>query len=269
MECAEIRDALLARDIPSGPRVDEHVAGCAACRELLAEQARLGALLSLAREEERPSPPDFGELGAALGEEQGVRAWLRSRSSIVRTAVSIWSLLLVLTVVVLTRPRADWALYPALRLNVLFALFGLGAFVAIELALRGPLRRARLGSALFALFGLGVPVVAALLPRAHVLHDASLQGKIQHFGERAGACFSWGLLTSAPLAILLYLFNREDRFSKLTAALAGAAAGLGANLTLHAHCAITDPYHLLVAHAALAPAWLLVFLGVARFSRAR
>jgi hypothetical protein len=249
--------------------VEEHLAGCPGCRELLAEHALLGSGLSAARDSADVTPPGFAELERVLASEKGLRAWLRSRPTLVRAAISVWSLLLVLTFFVLTRRRADWELYPALRLNLLFALFGLGAFVAIDFALRGPLRRGRTLYALVALASLAVPVIAALLPRAHTLHDASLQGTISHFGERASGCFTTGLIASAPLAILIYLFNREDRLSPLTAALAAGAAGLGANLVLQAHCAITDPEHLLVGHALLSLGWLLAFLVFGRFSRAR
>lgn len=269
MECAEIRDSLLAHETPAGPLVEEHLAGCPGCRELLTEHALLGSSLALARDSADVAPPGFGELEGALAREKGLRAWFRSRPTLVRAAVSVWSLLLVLTFFVLARRRADWELYPALRLNLLFALFGFGAFIAIDLALRGPLRRGRKLYAAIAALALVVPLIVALLPRAHTLHDASLQGTISHFGERALGCFGIGLLASAPLSILIYLFNREDRLSPLTAALAAAAAGFGANLLLHAHCAITDPEHLLVGHASLSLAWLVAFLAFARFSGAK
>ena len=269
MECAEIRDSLLAQKVPSGSSVEEHLASCPACREVLAERAALGKGLAAARDPAELAAPEFAELERALGREKGLRAWLRSRPTLVRTALSIWSLLIVLTFIVLTRRRPDWELYPALRMNLLFALFAFGAFTAIELALRGPLRHGRKLHAAVAAVSLAVPLIVALLPRAHTLHDASLQGTISHFGERAFGCFTIGLLASAPLAILVYLFNREDRLSPLTAALTAAAAGFAANLALHAHCAITDPEHLALGHALLGLVWLLLLLSARRFSRAK
>jgi hypothetical protein len=249
--------------------VEEHLATCPACRELLAERASLGKGLAAARDAVEPPPPEFAELERSLAREKGLRAWLRSRPTLVRAAVSIWSLLLVLTFFVLTRRRPDWELYPALRLNLLFAVFAFGAFLAIDLALRGPLRHGRKLHAAVAAVSLAVPMIVAFLPRAHTLHDASLQGTISHFGERVLGCFTTGLLASAPLSILVYLFNREDRLSPLTAALTAAAAGFGANLALHAHCAITDPGHLALGHALLGLVWLVVLLSVRRFSRAK
>jgi predicted anti-sigma-YlaC factor YlaD len=268
VDCAEIRDALLARETPSGPSVEEHLATCPGCRELLADHAELGKGLASARDPETEGP-EFSALERRLTKERGLRAWLRSRPTIVRVAASIWCLLLVLTFFVLAARRVDWELYPALRLNLIFAGFALGAFVTIELSLRGPLRYDRKLHTALALVALVLPVGVALLPRAHLLHDASLEGTIRDFGGRALRCAVIGLLASAPLALLIHLFGREDKPTKLTAALAAAAAGLAANLCLQAHCAITDPDHLLVGHALLGLVWLGAFLAVARFSRAR
>ena len=46
MDCAEIRDALLAGTVPSGPAVEAHRQTCEACTELLDGEAALGKALS-------------------------------------------------------------------------------------------------------------------------------------------------------------------------------------------------------------------------------
>jgi len=268
LECVEIRDRLLAGELPEGAAFEAHLEGCAACRELVSKDARLGRSLASAASSVETGPELLDQVEKSLSDERGLRAWLRSRPTSVRLALSVWLVLLILTVFVLTRRRVDFALYPELRRDLLFALFGLGVFFAALRALTGVLRPRRRLQVALALGALGVPVLAALLPRAHVAHSASLEGTIADFAPRALGCFGMGALASAPLVVLLVYSNREDRITPLTAAFAAASAGFAANLVLHAHCAITDPAHLALGHALVGLVWWLALSSTRVLSRA-
>src|SRR5262245_35960030 len=89
MDCAEIRDALLAGSVPSGPEVEAHVRGCSACEELLADEGALGRALSRNETPAIASDELFASLERRVLAESGPRAWLRSRPTPVRAGVAL------------------------------------------------------------------------------------------------------------------------------------------------------------------------------------
>jgi hypothetical protein len=71
------------------------------------------------------------------------------------------------------------------------------------------------------------------------------------------SCFTYGAALVVPLVLLYWLFERRETVPTGALVLAGALAGVAANLLLHAHCASTHPGHLLLGHASIGLVWAL------------
>jgi hypothetical protein len=212
------------------------------------------------------APPDLDELFALveqrLAEERGVRAWLRSRSTAVRIALSLASLALLAAPMALAWARPDLAVYPVFRLGlgmlVIIALLALQLLLVLRPLSRPPLpawaSQAAIASALVGL------VVLYALPPAHLAHPASLQPPgWPALIERALPCLGFGLAFGLVSYGLLRLFDRGGTRATRRALLAAAYGGLVANLLLLLHCPVTAPAHLLVGHLGVA---VLLLLGV-------
>jgi hypothetical protein len=127
--------------------------------------------------------------------------------------------------------------------------------------LRSRRSRARVGLALVSAAALGA--VGALGRRVETGHPATLVGVSSDFWPRASGCFIYGSLFCVAYLVLLWFLNRSDRISPSVAAVSAAVAGLVGNLTLHVHCSLTHPLHLLVGHASIPVVWAL---GYASYS---
>jgi negative regulator of sigma F NrsF-like protein len=254
LECADIRHGFVAGRVPTGPEADAHLQGCAACRELFQNEARLGRQLAQA------VLPEV-ELGGLLelverdvASERGLRARLRELPIRVRAG----SLIAVATALVIShllwRPRPDLAVYSPVVFALALALFGVAmVFGAVRLTrgLSTPLdaagRERALGITLFVVPALG----ALLVPLGSGSSEAAAS-----WGH-PGNCFIYGAALVAPVSLLYWLFERRDQPPATALFSAGGLAGVAANLLLCAHCPSVHPGHLLLGHVSIGVAWAL------------
>ena len=259
MDCAQIREALLRGETPSGAEAEAHLEACPHCRELLAQNAELGRSLALANEAPLPLgfPEDlFDRLEARVADESGLRAWLRSRPSKVRFALAAASVLGVVAFGGMHMHRPDMAAYPPARLLGLLVVYALGIALAFGKELFESVRKTSFADYGWLIVGaLGVPFLVAFAPPT----EAS-----RAFGpEGALGCFSFGVLLTLPTAALLWAFDRDDRLSLRTVCLSAAALGLAASTILELHCPSGNFVHVILGHASIGVAWFLAW-GVAR-----
>lgn len=266
LECAVIRRGFMAGGVPAGPEVDAHLRGCAACRELFEADARLGRALAASVPHELELSGLLASVELSVRAERGVRAWLRALPTRLRAWLLVAGALAPWLAQGLWRPRPEIAAASPALFAVLVAGFG----VAIVL---GALRLAR---------GLSTPldawtnerrltiasfVVPALAAASSAL--AASRPAAANFGHPE-RCFAYGLAVGAPLVLLYWLFERRSRPPWLTLALAGAWAGVSANLLLNAHCPSAHPGHLLLGHVSIGAAWALaLWLAQRSAQRAR
>ena len=262
MDCAQIRDAFVRAEELPHEAVEAHLEVCPHCRELFEHDAELGRSLATQASLAVPFADAFFEkLEERVASETGPRAWLRSRPTNLRALFVVSSVLLVVVLGGLAKPRSDLADYPAARIALVLALYFSAIVVAVAKELTLAARRAgvEVNPALL-IGGLGLPFLVALFPAT----EAS-----RHFGP-AGAlgCFSYGAALTVPVALLLWAFDRNDTPSLRTVGLSAVALGLSANLVLELHCPNGNVLHLLLGHASIGLAWLGAWLVARRVSRA-
>lgn len=258
MDCAEIRDAFASGAGLTGPEVDDHLVTCATCRTLL-DSGALGALLA----EQRASHVSAEEallarVEARLEREVGVRAWFRSQGT--RRRFALVALVLTFTIAPAVAVRSAKGPLSALA-AVSLALVVAAVLLAVASVLRPPwrpLRRVRL---------LAVAAGSLALPFA-VVALAAADGSAEHGALRASACFMYGAALSLPAFVLLKLLDRAEQVSLPSLALLAGTSGLVANLVLRLHCPSEEPVHLLLGHATIGVAWLLVSYAPSLFRRA-
>ena len=261
MDCAQIRDSFVRGALPPHAEVQAHLDTCPHCRELFERDAELGHALASAAAGAVPFPEElFGQLEASVARETGLRAWLRSRPSRVRFAVALISVLLASGASAALARRPDFGDYSDLRLVLLLGSYLAGIVVAFSKELFFSARRASPAdySGLL-LAALALPFLVAFAPAT----EAS-----RAFGpEGALGCFGYGALLTLPTAALLWAFDRDDRLSARTVCLSAAALGLSANLALELHCPSGNAVHLVLGHASVGVAWLVVWAFTRRLSR--
>lgn len=229
----------------------------------------LGRGLSGAAGDEAPDPTLLAAVEAELAGERGPRAWLRSRATVFRFLLVLATAAAVFAGMVVAAPRPDFQLAADDRWFALASLLILGLVLGADGALR-VLGRAQPSSLIgAALTVLVLPLLIALLPEADTHEPASLAGTGSEFVPFSLRCFFFGVLISAPVGTLLWFASREDRLPASSLVFAAGAAGVAANLALHAHCPITHPGHLIAGHATVGLAWLASLLLVNRLVRAR
>ncbi|HEX2669826.1 MAG TPA: hypothetical protein VHM25_03085 [Polyangiaceae bacterium] len=262
MDCSQVRDSFMSGDRLSDEQLEAHLAQCPQCQALFERDAELGRRLAVQANSALAFPDDlFAQVEQGLARETGPRAWLRSRPSRARFVFTLLPVLLAVVAGGLLRQRADFAQYPLLRVVLLLCVY----FVAIALAFakelselprQNPLRE----SLPLLAFALAVPILAAFAPATELSAHASAEGALN--------CFGYGALFTLPVALLLWAFDRNDRPSLRTVFLSAAALGLSANLLLELHCSNGNPLHVLLGHASLGVAWLVVWAAVRGLSRA-
>jgi hypothetical protein len=254
MECGQIRDGFVKGVPPVEELVQEHLAICPPCRELFAQDAALGRTLSAQARDAQPVADDLlGRMERKLDRESGARAWLRSRPSRLRFTLLLLPLLSVLILGGVVRQRVDFEHYPPARMVLLLCVY----FLAIVLAFGKELSDSPRSDAFrdhwgLLVFALAVPALAAFAPATEVSHQADSAGTL--------GCFRYGALLTAPIAALLWAFDRNDRPSLRTVCLSAAGLGLSANLLLELHCANGNATHVLLGHASLGVAWLAAWI---------
>lgn len=265
MDCAEIRQGFVAGGVPSGPSVAEHVRGCAHCMELLSSGAELGRRLALT---EPRAPADLTEqlvvTESLIAQERGLRAFLRSRSTRAR-----WALSFVLPAALLLRELLKQHV-PVRELGMTRMLVGLLLLGLLGLVVQSALRplaierRAAFGGWLFAAVAWCLPCVLCLAPEARAsADDFSSNG----FALRSLACFGYGSALSAPSFTLLWAFDRDRRVSFRVLALAAGLVGLLSSLILLLHCPSTQRAHLMAGHFSIGLAWFMAVSIATRWRR--
>src|SRR5829696_6149080 len=78
LECADVRRGFVEGRVPAGPELEAHLQSCAQCRELFADDARLGRQLAGAILPEAEAGRLFELVNGDLKRERGVRARLRA-----------------------------------------------------------------------------------------------------------------------------------------------------------------------------------------------
>jgi hypothetical protein len=260
LDCAEIRNSLVAGRVPEGAAVDAHLLGCASCRELLASHAALGRELAAAAIPPFEADGLFRSLEQDLKRERGLRAVLRALPSGVR--VSLWCglALALMAFEFAFHRRPDFSAYaPGVFWTIAAALL-LGLAIGASRLLRGPSLPER-GQRWVSLVLFALPVAAALCAPLGSNQTANFGAP-----ER---CFTYGALLVVPFLLLYWLLERRDHSAVPTLVSAGAAAGIAANLLLHAHCPSVHPGHLLLGHASIGVAWALLLCAPRLVQRAR
>lgn len=264
MDCAEIRQGFETGGVPSGPSVAAHLKWCPHCSELFRNAAALGRRLALAATVSVRAPSDqLAATESLLERERGVRAFLRSRSTRVR-----WALSLAIPALVLlregVRPRVPWRELGTPRLLGGLFLVGLLGLVARSALRPLPVERraARLRSTL-ALVAWCLPCVLWFAPEA----QASTEDFSRAFALRSLTCFAYGSALAAPSFALLWTLDRGVQVPFRVWALAAGAVALLANVILMLHCPDTNRSHLILGHFSIGLVWFIAASGAAWWVR--
>lgn len=266
-DCRDIEDRIARGETPSSVSERAHLEECESCRLLVADDGHLGRALGEAPRAELDLAGLRESVNAELDAEVGPVAYLRSRTTFVRAAVTVAVAALVALVVLRVAPRSDLSLYPMPRMALALALLLVPLLVALVVVLR-PLQRHALPNALVwgaLILGVATPWVLALLPRAHALHPDALGGDGSDRVALALRCLAFGIATGLPVLLALWAFDRGAHAALRRALVAAAAAGLMGNLVLQGHCPITSPSHLALGHATVGLVLLAAYvLGAVR-----
>jgi hypothetical protein len=247
--CVVVRDSR-SRGEALSPEAAEHAEGCPVCR---ADPESLAA---------SPWDPEaeFASLATSLSSEQGLLGRLRETRTTSRLLAATGVAFLVLAGVGFVTPRSRIAPMPVTRVvlvvSVLSVLFALGTRLVLRPMQSPPPSRRVLSLAL--LGGLLAPFLFAAV---------STDSHAAEYSASALRCFLVGGALGAGFVGLLYAFDRGELASSATGPIAAVAGGLGANAALELHCASSDPVHLMLGHATIGVALLLLF--AARSARAR
>jgi hypothetical protein len=202
----------------------------------------------------------FDELWArverSVADERGVKAWLQSRPTGLRVALVCGLFAALACLHFLWARRSDWSLHPGERLLLVVG----AALVAIVFCLRlvlAPLTRPfRAPLALASMTLLLVPVLSALVP------DLRFGAGDTHAGAAAlgaaAGCFVYGSVLVLGVGAALWCVDRGAPIGAARLVPAVVCAGLVAHLILQIHCANDNPTHLLLGHASIGIAWLVV-----------
>jgi hypothetical protein len=256
MECQEVEQRT-ADEVPLGPEGEAHVAGCEACRSLVAAGPALPrALGALASPPTLPvrEPDVRAELAADRGIVSTVRSWSRpARMGIVAAIVALDALL---AGTVLSRRDLDD--YPRWRLFGLTVVHVAVLFVVMWEAMRPAYRPARSRGETAALLAFAV-----ILPSAFLLLPELPTPVAFSYGRVGWFCFSMGVAQAVAVLILFGLVDRSAGQLR-PFLLAAVAGGLLSQVGLTLHCPVNDRLHLFTGHA-LVPLGLL--LGVLALGR--
>lgn len=247
--------------MPSGPAVDEHLKKCSHCRELFGDSATLGRHLAGALFR---APDDWSTQLVAteslLARERGLRAFLRSRPTLVRHALCL-VLAAALLIGELLRERV-----PVHELGTGRTLAGVLLLIALALITRSSLRSPPLGAttarlrSLFPFVAWALPCVLWFAPEASA-EDLSSSG----FALRSLACFGYGSALAAPSFVLLYAFDRDERVPHRVLALGAGAVAVLSSLILLVHCPSTQLAHVITGHFSIGLIWFAAVSIATRF----
>jgi hypothetical protein len=188
---------------------------------------------------------------ALLEREHGVRAYLRSRSTRVRWALTLTLPTLLVARELIRRRVAlrDVGAPKLIAAAVLLAVLGLAMHSALR-PLPVARRAARLRSGL-AFVAWCLPFALWLVPDTRAGAEELSSG----FACRSLACFAYGSALAAPAFALLWALDRDTFVSFRVWALAAGSVGLLANAILTLHCPLNDGAHLLAGHFSIGLVW--------------
>jgi len=200
-------------------------------------------------------------LRASLAQEGGL-ARLKSLSTPARLAAvtSLLAVIVALTIVFSGRP--DLGVYPAARLTVEMAVPGILALALALVALRGPHRPPPATGLTWGLAGAAVllPLAMAFLPPADLMIPGA-KGSEGRFVQEVMGCFLYGSAAALPVLGALAVLQRLPPTRTRMAALTAAGAGLGGVLALQMHCPVALRDHLLLGHATVPLATILLIVA--------
>lgn len=261
MDCAEIRSGFASGHVPEGAAVAQHLEHCLHCRELFEKGAALGRRLAQAVMPQLEAGELFGAVERDLQGEVGLHARLRSLPSWLRAGVLVVFGVGLAALQFLADPRGDFDRYGVDVFALVSLALGAGLVWGAWRLVRGVSRPAR-GEASFAFSLLVLPVALSFVVPLGVLYDPPSPDWSSPFD-----CFSYGIALVLPLVALAWLFERRNRMPLSALLVAGALAGIAANLLLNAHCASVHLGHLLLGHASIGAAWALALVLVSRLVR--
>ena len=187
------------------------------------------------------------ELQRSIDRERGPASWLRSRTTPVRALLGGIAIAAIVVTTMTLWPRPDFSVYPYPRM--VFVLVAMAALIAVDLVLVvWPLQLPAAPTWLTRAIALGAPVVLLALyalPAAHDHPRSVAPAELGALLAGTGRCLAVGTIVAAGLFALLRALDRGGTERQL---LMAAGAGLGANLLLQLHCAVTTPAHLMVGH---------------------
>ncbi|MCO4769709.1 MAG: hypothetical protein KDA24_06720 [Deltaproteobacteria bacterium] len=228
------------------------------------------ALQALARPPEASAEVEGAEarLGAtkqAVASETGFVTTVRQLPTPARLAIAAVAMAALATIVLLVNARADLGEYPALRLAMEGASSAALALILTSVALRGPHKAAASSGVTWglAIAAVALPAALALVPPENLMLPGAKGGE-GTFVKDVMACFLYGSAAALPILGTLAVLQRLPPTRARVSALAAAGAGLGGVLALQMHCPIALRDHLLIGHATVPLAAMLVILLVRR-----
>ncbi len=210
-----------------------------------------------------PPPPDlqleqlWGDIERRVAGERGVRAWLRSRPTLLRVALVCGALAITAAAHVLWARRSDGLLLSG-RLLLAAGSVAVAIVLCARVALTPLTRPVPRASALASAALLLLPVLAAFLPELRF--GAGAHDPAASWTASAG-CFAYGGLVVLGMGAALWGVDRGGAGSGVRLIPAVVCAGLAAHLVLQIHCANDNSTHLLLGHASVGVVWLALSLA--------
>lgn len=211
-----------------------------------------------------PAPgAGFDELWALVerrvADERGVRAWLQSRPTGLRVALVCGVLAALAVLHWLWARRSDWSLHSGERLLLVVGSAAVAIVFCLRLVLAPLTLPVRASLALASMTLLVVPVLSALVPELR-FGAGDTHAAAAALGPAAG-CFVYGGVLVLGVGAALWCVDRGGPAVPARLVPAVVCAGLAAHLILQIHCANDNPTHLLLGHASIGIAWLVVLFG--------
>ena len=254
IDCVDVRESLFAGR-PLSTAEAEHAASCPVCARALGDG---GAA---------PEQPGdlVAELEDAVRRDRGFTGWLRALPTPVRFFAAIDSAAVFVLAMALARPRWTFGPMPLFRVVPVVGVLALELGVVLWLALRPlqaalPSRRLVLGCIVA---GLLVPVLFALVPAAAPVGHA----EPADMTTASAACFLFGAVPGGLLVFALRALDRNAHGGTDVAVLAAVGGGLAGNAALELHCPSAAPLHLLLGHATIGIALVVLYRVIRRNAR--
>jgi hypothetical protein len=230
----------------------EHLATCNICQEMTELAADVSPSVSSSVDAE------MIKTRARLDEERGFVAWLRSRSSRVRSiGAGVFALTPVILQLIFAR-RSDFSSYPVTWFIAFalayFALVVWAGFVALSPLYRPISLRQFLTTTLLSLILPWVIVSFEPVPDNHQT-NVELNLGILH---SAWLCLRYGLALALPAVVALWWFDRSEVKPLRFGLLVGAWGGIVGNFVLLFHCPNEAQLHQWLGHATIGIVYVLV-----------